>query len=186
MKKNVRFIALFGVLMAAGCASVPSGPSGMALPGTGKSFDAFRADDYECRQYASMQAGGSPERAAEDSGARSAALGTVIGAAAGAAFNGGHGAAVGAGTGLLVGSLAGTGAANASAYTLQERYDAGYMQCMYAKGDRIPVSGRFLTPEHAAARAAYAPPPPPPGTGYAPPPPPGTAAVPPPPPPSYR
>ena len=30
----------------------------MALPGTGKSFDQFRADDANCRQYAFQQSGG--------------------------------------------------------------------------------------------------------------------------------
>ena len=40
------------------CAVLPAGPSVMALPGTGKNFDQFRADDYSCRQYAFGQVGG--------------------------------------------------------------------------------------------------------------------------------
>ncbi len=89
---------------------MPSGPNVMALPGNGKNFDQFRNDDFQCRQYAQSQLGGAtPTTAMEDSGVRSAALGTVLGAAAGAAVNGGRGAAVGAGTGLAFGGLAGAG-----------------------------------------------------------------------------
>lgn len=140
----------------------------MALPGSTKSFDQFRLDDGACRQYAYEQvAGVTPARAAESSGVRSAAVGTVLGAAAGAAIDGSSGAATGAGVGLLVGGLAGTSAANQSAYDAQRRYDIGYVQCMYAKGHRVPVSGRY-TPEAAAPASSYYPPPPP---GSAPPPP---------------
>ncbi len=132
----------------------------MALPGTGKSFEQFRVDDAECRQYASAQIGGTtPGQAASDSGVKSAAVGTVVGAAAGAAIDGRGGAAVGAGTGLLVGALAGSGAAEGSAYGTQRRYDAGYMQCMYAKGHKIPVSGQFTS---SRSSRNYPPPPPPP------------------------
>ena len=45
----------------------------MALPGTNKSFDQFRADDMDCRQYASNQVGGdTAERAQADSALKSA------------------------------------------------------------------------------------------------------------------
>jgi len=36
----------------------------MTLPGSGKSFDQFRADEYECRQYAYEQVGGNTPRQA--------------------------------------------------------------------------------------------------------------------------
>ncbi|MDG0067765.1 hypothetical protein MMB92_27795, partial [Burkholderia sp. IO2] len=88
-------LALAALLGA--CAYLPSGPSVMALPGTGKSFDQFRADDGSCRQYAFQQSGGvSAGQASTASAVGSAAVGTALGAAAGAAFNGGTGAAVGA------------------------------------------------------------------------------------------
>ncbi|HUO43515.1 MAG TPA: YMGG-like glycine zipper-containing protein [Burkholderiales bacterium] len=162
MSVSFRCSPLLAVLVA-GCTSMPSGPSVLVLPGTGKTFDQFRADDYECRQYASMQIGGvSPNQAAADSGVKSAAVGTAIGAAAGAAINGGNGAAVGAGTGLLVGAMAGAGAADVSSYTLQQRYDYGYEQCMYAKGHKVPVSGMFTAPRQNVSRTPPPPPPPPP------------------------
>ena len=165
-----KFAPLTALLVVAGCVSLPSGPSMLVLPGTGKSFDQFRADDFTCRQYANDQIGGrTAEQLASDSTARSAVLGTAIGAAAGAAFDGSRGAAVGAGTGLLFGSLAGSGAGQTSAYEAQRRYDFAYQQCMYASGHRVPVSGRYVTSRRQGYRT---PPPPPPGTP--PPPPPGT------------
>ena len=174
--RTFRVLPLVAVLFLTACVSVPTGPSGMALPGTGKNFDQFRRDDMDCRQYAYVQAGGkSTEQAMTDSGVKSAAVGTAVGAAAGAAFDGGRGAAVGAGAGLLVGALAGSGAAESSAYGAQRRYDAAYMQCMYAKGHKIPVSGRFtsISPAPAAPPVSSAPIAPP---GYiAPPPPPPPA-----------
>ena len=159
-----RFPLLAGMLLLGACVSLPSGPSVMVLPGTGKSFDQFRSDDLECRDYASMQVGGATaSQAASDSVAKSAALGTVVGAAAGAAIGGQSGAGVGAGTGLLVGTLAGSGAADASAYGLQRRYDYAFIQCMYAKGHKVPVSGRLSSaPPRAPAYASPPPPPPPP------------------------
>ncbi len=139
------------------------------LPGTGKSFDQFRADDYECRQFASSQiGGGTAEQASADSGVKSAAVGTAVGAIAGGLIGGRQGAAVGAGTGLIVGSSAGAGAAGASARTMQQRYDIGYQQCMYAKGHQVPVAGRFQNPRPSASYST--PPPPPPGTPPPPPP----------------
>lgn len=164
--------AVLSILVLTACASVPDGPSAMALPGTGKDFDQFRSDDATCRQFAHEQIGGTTaNQASNDSFARSAAVGTALGAAVGAAAGGGRGAGVGAATGLLVGSLVGADEANASSYGVQRRYDNAYIQCMYAKGHRVPVSGRVVTQQ----RPAYAPPPsvaypPPPPPGYAPPP----------------
>lgn len=184
MRPALKIAAAAGaLLLLGGCVSMPTGPGVMVLPGTDKSFDQFRADDMDCRQYASSQVGGSgPDQAAESSGLKSAAVGTAVGAVAGAIVGGQRGAAAGAGTGLIIGSAAGAGAAGSSQYTLQQRYDFGYQQCMYAKGHRIPTSGRF---ENSSRRpsAAYTPPPPPPTAGAIPPPPPGT---PPPPPPDAR
>lgn len=146
MKQTIRslrapaVLALTGLLGA--CAYLPAGPSVMALPGTGKTFDQFRVDDANCRQFALQQSGGvNAAQASTASALGSAAVGTALGAAAGAAFNGGTGAAVGAGAGLLAGSVVGTGAAQGSAYDVQRRYDYGYLQCMYAAGNRVPVPG---------------------------------------------
>lgn len=176
MSRLLRFSPLVALLTVAACTTIPTGPSVMAMPGTGKSFDQFRADDADCRQYALGQVGGATaNEAAIDSGVKSAALGTVVGALAGAAMGGHQGAGVGAGMGLLAGSAAGASAGQASGYGSQRRYDHAYIQCMYAKGERVPVSGRMTSAPERAVNPPPAPantfPPPPPG--YPPPPPPG-------------
>ena len=177
MRMN-RFAAIPLLLALGACATyAPTGPSTMVLPGTGKTFDQFRADDMECRQYAGLQAGGQ-EQAATESTLKSAALGTAIGAVAGAAMGGHEGAGAGAGMGLIAGTLAGTGAGSASAYEMQRRYDIGYQQCMYAKGHRVPVSGRVPSQPAYASPPAYTSPPAAPTTP--PPPPPGSPPPPPP------
>lgn len=157
--------AISAMLLLAGCASLPTGPSVMALPGSGKTFEQFRSDDAECRQYALQQIGGaSANQAAVNSSVTSAAAGTVVGALAGAAIGGGHeGAGVGAGTGLLVGSMAGTGAAQSSAYGTQRSYDNAYIQCMYAKGEQVPVPGAIPRSRTRMPAGVSYPPPPPPG-----------------------
>lgn len=142
--KMVRIIAVVLPAVLTACAVAPTGPSAMALPGTGKSFAQFQSDDISCRNYAQGQAG-SAQQASDESTVRSAALGTVVGAALGAAVNGGRGAGVGAGTGLAFGTMAGAGEGERSAYGAQRRYDNAYQQCMYAQGDRVPVSGRMMT-----------------------------------------
>jgi hypothetical protein len=153
-------LAVLGLLGA--CTTTPTGPSVLVLPGTGKTFDQFRLDDSDCRNFASGQIGGTTaSSAATESGVKSAAVGTVLGAAAGAAINGGRGAGVGAGTGLVFGGLSGTGAANESAYDSQRRYDYSYEQCMYAKGHRIPVSGQFSSGSYVQPNHVLPPPPPP-------------------------
>lgn len=156
------------------CVSLPpEGPSVTALPGSGQRFDQFRADDAMCRNYARQAIGPeTPAQAAVDSGVASAALGTVIGAAVGAAFNGSQGAAVGAGVGLLAGSVSGVAAANTSSYVLQQRYDQNYIQCMYARGHKVPLVGGMTRREVTVITPRAAPPPPPPPPRGSPPPPP--------------
>jgi hypothetical protein len=175
--KIVRYSPLLGVLLLGACATpLPNGPGVMALPGTGKSFDEFRANDAECRQYAGSQLGTTPNDVAVDSAVGSAAAGTAVGALAGALIGGSRGAGVGAATGLAIGATAGAGNSAYAGRTAQQRYDFSYQQCMYARGNRIPVAGRFDAPR-APAPGYYAPPPAPPGygqppAGYYPPPPP--------------
>ncbi len=169
LRKRSALALAIGALTLAACASAPVGPSVLVLPGSSKSFDQFRLDEIDCRQYASQSSGGqTAENAQTESALKSAAIGTAIGAAAGALMNGSSGAGVGAGAGLLAGGLFGTSASSQSAYTLQRRYDNAYQQCMYAKGNRIPAYGMRSTSTSTAATvrssdsAAYPPPPPPP------------------------
>lgn len=156
--------AVAAALLLAACATPPpSGPGILVLPGTGKSFDQFRFDDQECRMFAHSQVGGkTTEQAANENAVKNAVVGTAIGAAAGGLIGGHQGAAVGAGVGLAGGSLAGAGTSQAAAGSLQQRYDFAFTQCMYAKGHKVPVSGRYSDAPRTSTQAARTPPPPPP------------------------
>lgn len=167
---RLRACAVSGVLLLGACTVMPTGPSVMVLPGSGQTFERFRDDDATCRQYAYYQIGGkSADQAAKQSAVTSAVVGTAVGAAAGAAIGGGReGAAVGAGTGLLLGSAVGSDAARSSGIGTQNQYDNAYIQCMYARGHRVPVPGNMSYSKPLRANDAGIPPPPP----GAPPPPP--------------
>ncbi len=86
MTKILRVSPLVALLMLGACTTIPTGPSVMAMPGTGKSFDQFRSDDADCRQYAIGQVGGATaNETAVQSTENSAALGAAVGALAGVA-----------------------------------------------------------------------------------------------------
>jgi hypothetical protein len=96
---------------------VPTEPTTLALPGTGKTLEQFQADDAECRRYAIARV--SP------------------------------------------------GANAATSDDAQRRYDFAFVQCMYAKGHKVPVSGGYTSTAPAGG------PPPsgaPPAGGFIPPP----------------
>ena len=161
-------LSIIAAVLVTGCAAVPpSGPSILVLPGTGKNFDQFRFDEQECRGYAQSSIGPkTTEQAASDQAVKSAVVGTAIGTVVGAALGGGEGAAVGAGLGLAGGSIVGTETSYAAAGSLQRRYDNAFTQCMYARGHRVPVTGRYSDARpttSASTSAARTPPPPPPG-----------------------
>lgn len=194
MNRKMIPVLAFLALGVAGCTTIPTGPSRMALPGSGKDFDQFRVDDASCRQFALQTSGATPTETQENSAVKSAVVGTAIGAVAGAAIGGGsHGAAAGAGVGLLMGALAGAAAGDQSGYIVQRRYDNGYVQCMYAKGHRVPVPGGMAQSRQVQAPAQPAPQqpyytdqapaptysPPPQQPYYGAPPPPGSAPPPP-------
>lgn len=155
-----------------GCTVIPTGPSVMVLPGTGQSIERFRADEAWCRDDAMRQIGGKTAgQAQRESAVTSAAVGTAVGALAGAAIGGdGRGAAVGAGVGLLAGSSAGGDAGRRSGVGTQQQYDNAYIQCMYAKGHRVPVAGNVSYAKPVRATEAGIPAPP---AGKPPAPPPG-------------
>ncbi|MDH5264423.1 MAG: glycine zipper family protein [Betaproteobacteria bacterium] len=191
-------LAAAGVLLGA-CTVMPTGPSVMALPGSSKSIGQYQVDVADCQQYAYAvvaASGGGTAAAADNNAASAAAAGVVLGAATGAIIGSAtgqasQGAAIGAGTGLLFGGAAGSSYTAMSSYQLQRGYDSAYLQCMYSRGNRIPMprgySGGPSRPTYLGtppASASYPPPntPPPPGlagasvprasppTGYPPPP----------------
>ena len=167
LRKQVGALA---VLLLAGCATMPTGPSVLVLPAPGKSLDQFQMDEMVCRQWAAQQTGMSAQQTTNDNTAKGAALGTVIGAGAGALLgaasgHAGAGAAIGAGSGLLLGTATGAGAGEEYGYAAQERYDYAYVQCMYAKGNQIPGQVH----RYRLRRMTPSTPPPPPGYNQVPP-----------------
>lgn len=158
LKRSI--LIFFTLLVAVGCATVPTGPSVMVLPPPGKPFDLFQAEDVTCMQWARQQIGLSPQETVNQNTAAGAAIGTAVGAGLGAAIGAasgraGAGAAVGAASGLLVGSTSGTNAGQYYGREAQRRYDIAYQQCMYANGNIVPGVRRY----HRVQRT---PPPPPP------------------------
>lgn len=167
MNRPTRLVALALSAGLAGCATYPTGPSLMALPGNGSTFEQFRLDDAMCQGYAQQMLGGkTPQQAASDSGANTAAVGAVVGAAAGALIGAASGdpaagAAIGGGSGLLLGSASASDSYSGSGYLAQNRYDDAYIQCMYAKGHQVPVPASVAKYQQSAPAApAYTPPPP--------------------------
>ncbi len=171
-KRNIINLLIFlslALVTVTGCATVPRGPSVLALPGYGKTFEQFQADDAVCRQWAAQRIGLSPQETVSQNTVTGAAIGTVIGAGLGAAIGAasgspGTGAAIGAGSGLLVGTASGAEAGQYYGWQAQRRYDIAYTQCMFAKGNDIPGMATHTRPSRRVP-----PPPPPPGSGYAPP-----------------
>ncbi len=152
--QGILFVIL-GTLLA-GCAEIPMAPSVDVMPAPGEPFSIFRADDVQCRQFASQQLGISPGQAGQQQVISGAAAGTALGAASGALLGRGRAGAVaaGAGAGLMFGALAGMGSADQTGLTLQQRYNLAYEQCMYAHGEQVPG---FAPPNDM-----FPPPPPPP------------------------
>lgn len=173
--RAIRFSSalLVPALLLSACATEPLGPTVAVMPAPNKPFDVFQTDQAVCKQFASDQVRGGAEQS-NNQQVGTAVLGTLLGAGLGAALGGGRGAAVGAGVGAVGGTAVGASGGQRTQYSLQQRYDLAYAQCMYSRGNQVP--GYQPPPQ-----AGYAPPPPPP-PGYAPPPPPGYA---PPPPPGY-
>ena len=185
MSRRALVVPVALALLASGCATVPSGPSVMVMPGVQKNYAQFQADQMACQQNAQAAIGGeSAGQAAANAAVANALIGTALGAAVGAIMgswsgSAGPAAAWGAGAGLLYGSAAG---ANASGWTYaeaQRRYDMAYVHCMYLLGNAVP--GRMAPRGVASSNApAFPPPNTPPPASYPPPntpPPPGLAPV---------
>jgi len=144
LRNAATLASISSVFVLGACAVVPpSGPTVMALPGSGKTFEQFQQDDYTCRAYAQhLTSYPYASQAATNNAVGSAVVGTALGAAAGAAIgaaagNPGAGAAIGAATGLVGGSAVGAGGAQATQAGLQQEYNVGYTQCMYAHGNSV-------------------------------------------------
>ena len=155
--------AAAAVLALGGCAVTPTAPTVMVLPGAQTSPAQFQADSLACQQQATALLSGAVQ-AANDQAAANVVVGTVMGAAVGALMGQGshhsnNSVAWGAGTGMLIGGTAAAGSSQASSYSLQQRFNIAYVQCMYQRGNRVPGQ---IRPVRQAPAVPPPPPPPPP------------------------
>jgi hypothetical protein len=140
--------AVGAAAVLAGCATSPMGPRVPVMPGPGKPFGEFQADDASCRGFANMQVSGQAQ-AVNNQAVGGAVLSTALGAGIGAIAGGGRGAAIGAASGAGLGAgIGAVGTSNAQA-GIQGQYDAAYAQCMYAHGNQIPGYGPPPAPVYA-------------------------------------
>ena len=132
-----RSATVLAVIALAGCAATPMGPMVQVMPGPGKPFSEFQADDANCRGFANMQTAGQAQ-AVNQQAVGGAVLGTALGAGLGAAIGGGRGAAIGAASGAGLGTAYGAAGTSNAQVGIQMQYDAAYSQCMYSRGNQVP------------------------------------------------
>jgi outer membrane lipoprotein SlyB len=163
--RRILALRLLPLLALGACsAAVPTGPTVVAMPGQGKNWDQFQADDSYCKAYASSQIppAGRITADTQNNSAATAAAGTLLGAGLGAAIGAaagspGMGAAVGSAAGLLSGTSAASNRTQAAADSLQGRYDISYAQCMAGHGETVTPPA-VAVPVYGAPIYYYAPP----------------------------
>ncbi len=128
--------------LIAGCAATPTAPTVGVMPGPGKAFATFQADNAACKEFATGQVQGQAD-AANKRAVGAALLTTVLGTGLGAAVGGaagsaGAGAAIGAAAGATGGAAVGANSSAGDQATIQQQYDTSFAQCMYSKGNQVP------------------------------------------------
>lgn len=126
------------LLLLAGCASMPTGPTVAVMPAPNKPFDIFMQDDQLCRSWAAHSIGQPGHDAAAERMLSSTVTGAAIGAIAGAVVGGHRNVEAGAAMGTVMGAAVGANQSSTSAWNAQRRYDIAYQQCMYSKGNTVP------------------------------------------------
>lgn len=126
------------LLLLAGCAEMPVGPTVTVMPGANKPFDVFVQEDQLCRSWASHSIGIPGHEAAAARLLASTLAGATIGALAGAAVGDHRTAGAGAAMGSVIGATAGASRSGFIVANQQRRYDIAYQQCMYSKGNLVP------------------------------------------------
>ena len=169
-------VAGTAVVLLAGCATRPVGPTVAVYPSPNKPFEVFQRDQFECGQYASSTVAGG-EQAVNNNAIGATVVGSALGLALGAATGSGRVATEGAVAGGVVGAAVGANETARGQFGLQQRYNIAYSQCMYSRGNQVAGYRPYGPPPGYYAPGNY--PPPPPG-GYPPPPPPGNYPPPPP------
>lgn len=127
---HTNLMGLAMLALVAGCETMPQGPTVAAQPGADKNIAEFRTDDARCRQAARAElASASAPRVLS---------GTAVCPAASAVVDD-RGSVAGDGIGTLID---GTDSAKFAGYGMQRRYNCAYVQCMYGRGDKVPLLAR--------------------------------------------
>ncbi len=159
----MKFRTILSITAAAtilsGCVTTPMGPTIPASPGPNKPWAAYQQDEQVCEDYAHQRVAGQAE-AANNRAVGSALIGTALGAGLGAAVGGGRGAGIGAASGAVVGTAVGANQSGHAQYSLQQRYNIAYGECMTSHGDVVQWAPGYPYPPPPSG---YPPPPPPPG-----------------------
>jgi hypothetical protein len=133
---TTKYLAIFAVAVTAalsGCAQAPGGPTVQAVPGPNKSLADFQQDNGYCRTFASSQISDAQNQANQQ------VVSSVV-------------------VGAFTGNAAPVPSPSETAVTLQQRYDAAFVQCMFAKGESIPgMSPPTDYATNGAARPSYDP-----------------------------
>lgn len=149
-------VAAAAAIAVAGCATIPTAPRVIVLPGAKKSLAQFQSDDAACRGSAAQRL---EEKVEAAPAARSSAT-------------------AGAGETAAAPPLAAFGAAALAQrdhWSAQDRFDVAYLQCMYANGNQVPIPRGFVIADPTAPGRHHGLPAeiPPPPEGIPPPPPSG-------------
>lgn len=163
MKLRVIALVTAAATVLSGCVTPPMGPTIYVEPGKNKTPAAFEQDEQACEDYANQRTAGQADQA-NNKAVASALIGTALGAGLGAAVGGGRGAAIGAGSGAVVGTAVGSNQSAHAQYSLQQRYNIAYAQCMSTHGNSAPNGGYPPPPRgyYGPPPGYYGPPPPPP------------------------
>lgn len=137
MAKFLKGLPLLVLALLAGCYTMPEGPTVTALQGDAKSANEFRTDNGDCRQYAYAQA---DEATSASAGHPGRGTRSAHGAAAGATADA---ALAGARTGSIID---GTDSAQFGGFGPQEVYNRAFVQCMYFRGNKVPLLARERWP----------------------------------------
>jgi uncharacterized protein YcfJ len=154
-KFRVAITGSLAVLILAGCATQPVGPTIAVMPAANKPFEVFQHDQEVCKSYASQQIAGQAQ-VANNRAVGTGLLTTGLGAALGAAVGGGRGAGIGAASGAVVGTAVGANQSEYAQRGLQGHYNIAFAQCMTSKGNFVPAYS------YPRSLGALPPPPPPP------------------------
>jgi hypothetical protein len=132
MTHFLKGVPLLALALLAGCYTMPEGPTVTALQGDARNANEFRTDNVDCRQYAAAQT----DKAISAAGGHP---GWVTGVAPGAASDAAMGGRDATGAGRTGSVVDGLDSAQFAGFGPQEVYNRAYIQCMYFRGNKVPL-----------------------------------------------